>query len=166
MRRSSSCSDQIGALPGDTVGVHVQSDYRYRLRVYRLGWYGGDGAWLMACVPSCAGDEAPVAQRNDAASAGSPQRAGWTTTDVVQTAADWPSGYYLIEAELTSGSVAGRIATTYLVLRRPLDQPQSQILVQVPVNTWEAYNAWGGHSLYNFSPAGASIRVSFDRPFD
>jgi len=159
-------ADQIGALPGDAVGVHVQSDYRYRLRVYRLGWYGGDGARLMACVPSCVTDEAPVTQRNDAASAGSPQRAGWTTTDVVQTAADWPSGYYLIEAELTSGSVAGRIATTYLVLRRPLDQPQSQILVQVPVNTWEAYNAWGGHSLYNFSPAGASIRVSFDRPFD
>jgi len=159
-------ADQIGALPGDAVGVHVQSDYRYRLRVYRLGWYGGDGARLMACVPSCAGDEAPVAQRNDAASAGSPQRAGWTTTDIVQTAADWPSGYYLIEAELTSGSVAGRIATTYAILRQPVDQPPSQILVQVPVNTWEAYNAWAGHSLYNFSPAGASIRVSFDRPFD
>jgi hypothetical protein len=159
-------ADQVGALPGEAVGVHVQSEYRYRLRVYRLGWYGGAGARLMACTPSCTGDEAPSVQRNSPAPGDSPQRAGWTRTDVVQTGTDWPSGYYLIEAELTSGSVAGRIDTTYLILRQPTDQPPSQILVQVPVNTWEAYNAWGGHSLYNFSPLGASIRVSFDRPFD
>lgn len=159
-------ADQIGALPGDAIGVHVSTEYRYRLRVYRLGWYGGAGARLMTCVPSCAGDEAGTVQRRYPAPGDSPQRAGWSTTDVVQTQPDWPSGYYLIEAELTSGSVVGRIGTTYLILRQRPDQQPSQILVQVPVNTWEAYNAWGGHSLYNFSPLGAAIRVSFDRPFD
>jgi hypothetical protein len=159
-------ADQIGALPGDAVGVHVRSEYRYRLKVYRLGWYGGSGARLMTCVPSCGGDEPAVTQRNSPAPGDSPQRANWSRTDVVQTGADWPSGYYVIEAELTSGSVAGRIGTTYLILRQPADQQPSQVLVQVPVNTWEAYNAWGGHSLYNFAPLGASNRVSFDRPFD
>jgi N,N-dimethylformamidase beta subunit-like protein len=159
-------ADQIGALPGDAVGVHVTADYRYQLRVYRLGWYGGAGARLMTCVPSCTGDEPPTVQRHSPAAGDSPQRAGWSTTDVVQTEADWPSGYYVIEAELTSGSVAGRIGTTYMIVRQPADQQPSQVLVQVPVNTWEAYNAWGGHSLYNLSPLGAAIRVSFDRPFD
>jgi hypothetical protein len=159
-------ADQIGALPGDAVAVHVNTDYRYRLRVYRLGWYGGAGARLMTCVPSCSGDEPPTVQRHYPAAGDSPQHASWSQTDVVQTEADWPSGYYAIEAELTSGSVAGRIGTTYLIVRQPADQQPSQVLVQVPVNTWEAYNAWGGHSLYNFSPLGAAIRVSFDRPFD
>ena len=40
----------------------------------------------------------------------------------------------------------------------------SRILVQVPVNTWEAYNRWGGKSLYDFYGPRA-YRVSFDRPF-
>ena len=159
-------ADQIGALPGDAVDVHVNTAYRYRLRVYRLGWYGGAGARLMTCIPSCAGDEPGTVQHRFPAAGDSPQRAGWSTSDTLQTQPDWPSGYYLIEAELTSGSVAGRIGTTYLILRQPPDQQPSQILVQVPVNTWEAYNGWGGHSLYNFSPLGAAVRVSFDRPFD
>ena len=44
---------------------------------------------------------------------------------------------------------------------------RSAILVQVPVNTWEAYNGWGGKSLYPFSSTDSrqAIRVSFDRPF-
>ena len=55
---------------------------------------------------------------------------------------------------------------TFLVVRR--FHSTSAILVQVPVNTWEAYNGWGGKSLYPFSSADArqAIRVSFDRPFD
>ena len=35
------------------------------------------------------------------------------------------------------------------------------------MNTWEAYNSWGGKSLYPFSLDGKrALRVSFDRPFD
>jgi len=39
-------------------------------------------------------------------------------------------------------------------------------LVQVPVNTWEAYNPWGGKSLYQFGTSMHAVEVSFDRPFD
>jgi hypothetical protein len=39
-------------------------------------------------------------------------------------------------------------------------------LVQVPVNTWEAYNRWGGKSLYQFGTSMHAVEVSFDRPFD
>jgi len=43
---------------------------------------------------------------------------------------------------------------------------RSAIVVQVPVNTWQAYNSWGGNSLYDVP--GAAVRgnrVSFDRPY-
>jgi len=43
--------------------------------------------------------------------------------------------------------------------------PASAVLVQVPVNTWEAYNAWGGKSLYLFGTSKHALEVSFDRPF-
>ncbi len=35
------------------------------------------------------------------------------------------------------------------------------------VNTYRAYNNWGGKSLYGWnSPTGAAVKVSFDRPYE
>jgi len=40
-------------------------------------------------------------------------------------------------------------------------------LLLVNTNTWQAYNAWGGTSLYDFNSAGGAraTRVSYDRPY-
>jgi hypothetical protein len=160
---------QIAVAPGDRVDLHVSTAYRYRLNVYRLGWYAGAGARLITCVPGCDLDEQGQLQRMPAlpegpAAGAPPIRAGWPVTDSIQTEPDWTSGYYLTEAVLTSGPDAGRVATTFFVVHE-LQQPiGSRILVQVPVNTWEAYNRWGGKSLYDFYGPRA-YRVSFDRPF-
>jgi hypothetical protein len=156
----------VTAAPGDAVEVHVSTASRYRVVVYRLGWYGGAGGRLMACVPGCTTDEQgrvqPVPSVADPIH--DPLRADWPTTDVVHTGRDWVSGYYVIEALMTSGPDAGRAATTFFILRALPGGAPSPILVQVPVNTWEAYNQWGGKSLYDFGTRRA-YRVSFDRPF-
>jgi len=158
---------QIGALPGDAVDLHVSTAYRYRVLVYRLGWYGGAGARELACLPACDADEqgttgAPPAPPG--AAAGPPIRANWRVTDTVRTDPSWTSGYYLVEALLTNGPMAGKVATTFFVLREAAAATGSQILVQVPVNTWEAYNSWGGRSLYPFTGQRMYV-VSFERPF-
>src|SRR5947209_344418 len=51
-------ASQISAVPGAVVDVHVNTHppARYRLEIYRLGWYGGAGGRLMGCVPSCTGE--------------------------------------------------------------------------------------------------------------
>jgi hypothetical protein len=122
----------------------------------------------MACIPGCDRDEAgspeplPPAPGSDPLAA--PQRAGWPITDTVATGADWTSGYYLVEFVLTTGPDAGEAASTYVILREPRRESPSLMLVQVPVNTWEAYNEWGGASLYDFDGPRA-YRVSFDRPY-
>jgi hypothetical protein len=161
-------TSQIGATPGDEIDVHVNTRpaARYRVEVYRLGWYGGAGGRLITCVPSCSTDRQGREQTQawTAATDGPPLRADWPVTDVVQTDPSWPSGYYELRARLTSGPDAGRGTITYVILREPPAALGSQILVQVPVNTWEAYNAWGGKSLYNFD-SPAAHRVSFDRPW-
>ena len=159
---------QIGGAPGDAIDLHVSTAYRYRVVVYRLGWYGGAGARQEACLPSCTGDEQGVPQTIATgarlAADDPPVRANWPVTDTVHTAPDWVSGYYLVEALLTNGPNAGRVATTFFVLHEAPQPVGSRILVQVPVNTWEAYNAWGGRSLYDFV-APPMHRVSFERPF-
>jgi hypothetical protein len=155
------------ALPGDQVSVHVSTvpAARYRLEVYRLGWYGGIGARQVACSPGCAEDEQGKPQPVPLPAADGWIVAGWPVTDTITIGHSWVSGYYLFRAVLTSGPDAGAAASTYVVVGQR--DSRSAMLVQVPVNTWQAYNGWGGRSLYAFPGLGPQARrVSFDRPYD
>jgi len=158
---------QIAGLPGDEIDLHVSTAYHYRVLVYRLGWYGGSGARELGCLPSCSTDEQGTLRAVPPTPAGAsdpPIQAAWPVTDVLHTDPTWTSGYYLVEALLTSGPNTGKVATTFFVLREPPRNPGSSIVVQVTVNTWEAYNSWGGKSLYSFT-GPRMYRVSFERPF-
>jgi N,N-dimethylformamidase beta subunit-like, C-terminal len=165
-------TSRVSALPGGTVSLHVSTApaARYRVVVYRLGWYAGKGARRLACLPSCAGDEQGVARTIPPPDPATGEiRAGWPVTDTFRVGSAWVSGYYLAELVLTSGSDAGKIYRVPFVVRAPPGQP-TPILVQAPVDTWQAYNDWGGKSLYH-STSGARLfadrayKVSFDRPY-
>ncbi|HVN62960.1 MAG TPA: N,N-dimethylformamidase beta subunit family domain-containing protein [Gaiellaceae bacterium] len=156
--------------PGETLELHVAASVpaRYRIDVYRLGWYRGLGGRRVACLPSCDGDKAaPLAPPRPVPDpATGIARAGWPVTDVLVPSPLWVSGYYEARLVVTSGPASGGSYAIYFVVREPLLRP-SAILVQVPVNTWQAYNSWAGKSLYGFSSDGgtAANRVSFDRPY-
>jgi hypothetical protein len=153
----------VDAMPGDSVALHASTagGASYRTIVYRLGWYGGVGARQVACLPSCDGAQTgvqqPVSSQGD-------MQAGWPTTDTLKVDLSWASGYYLIRILLLDGPQAGNSATTYLVVNSA--KPDARMLIQVPVNTWQAYNAWGGRSTYDLPGLGrAANHVSFDRPY-
>jgi hypothetical protein len=155
--------------PGEQVHLHVSSNDgdRYRVEVYRLGWYGGAGARLLTCLPGCGEDE-------PGRSYGRPQTnpithvvsAGWPVTDTISVPSAWVSGYYYALLRVTSGGDdTGARGYVVFIVRDPPAR-RSQILVQVPVDTWQAYNPWGGKSLYEFNSTNLepAQRVSFDRP--
>jgi hypothetical protein len=148
-------ASEQSVLPGETVHFHVSSDPAgsYAIEIYRLGWYGGLGARLVGSLEG-------LAETQQLGS--SPTGAAWPTTSELRIPADWVSGYYL--ARFT-GANGGRAATMFVVRAPPARA--APILVQVPVNTWQAYNAWGGKSLYNDNSSGGqrADRVSFERPF-
>jgi hypothetical protein len=155
--------------PGDVLQLHVsaEGDARYRIEIYRLGWYGGDGGRRIACIPSCTADEAGTqwtVPQPDAATG--ELDAGWPITDRITVGSDWTSGYYIARLDLTSGPDAGQASTVFFVVRAPAGA-NPPVLLQVPVNTWEAYNSWGGKSLYssNSTDDVAATMVSFNRPF-
>jgi N,N-dimethylformamidase beta subunit-like protein len=164
-------ASESSAAPGHAFHLHVRAGTagdRYRVNVYRLGWYGGDGGRLVTCIPGCESDRAYVAQ--PAVPRPEPDtglvRAGWSVTDVVEVGRDWVSGYYLAQLRVTSGPDEGAVGRVPLVVRGPPGDAAA-ILVQVPVNTWQAYNPWGGKSLYTYNSTGevAATKVSFDRPY-
>jgi len=157
-------ASELSVLPGEAVHLHVntQDGDRYRVELYRLGYYGGSGARLLSCAPSCGGDEAgrSYGPRDNRA------RADWPVTDTLSIPPDAVSGYYYALLRLTAGGdETGARAYVPFVVRAPATR-RSEILVQVPVNTWQAYNPWGGKSLYGFNSTNleATTRVSFDRP--
>jgi hypothetical protein len=153
------------AMPGDSVALHVSvsDNATYRILVYRLGWYGGVGARQVACLPSCAGSEQGALQPMPAHETNGAIVAGWPTTDTLAVDPSWVSGYYLVRVLLLTGGQAGNSATTYVIVD---SKRNATMLIQVPVNTWQAYNGWGGRSLYDLPGLGPRAdHVSFDRPY-
>jgi N,N-dimethylformamidase beta subunit-like protein len=159
-------TSEVSVLPGETVHLHVSTEDReqYRIEVYRVGWYGGNGARLLACLPSCGGSEEG---RRYPPPSFAGMSANWPVTDRLTIPADWVSGYYYALFRVTSGSaqdIDSRAWAVFIVRDPPTRQ--ARILVQVPVNTWQAYNPWGGKSLYDFNSRhfARASHVSFDRP--
>ncbi len=156
----------VTVVPGDRLEVHVSTAQRYRVEIYRVGWYGGAGARLVTCSPGCQADEQGTTQPVPAFDPSTGYlNAGWPVTDTFTVASSWTSGYYLAELVLTAGADAGKGSWVPFVVREPASQA-SDILVQAAVNTWQAYNSWGWRSLYfNFNGVGDN-HVSFDRPYE
>lgn len=157
--------------PGETIDFHVsmRQPGRYRIELVRLGWYGGTGGRRIACLTgstldsTCTGDEPGVTQPPPGPPAPGTRllSANWTVTDHLNVPSDWVSGYYLAMFVATSGSATGQTGFTPFVVQAPVGD-RSSILVIVPTNTWQAYNPWGGPSLY---PKPEAVKVSFDRPY-
>jgi hypothetical protein len=120
------------------------------------------------CVPGCHSSHAAIAQPSPTApsSATGLFRAPWLVTDRVGIPPAAVSGYYEAKLEIVGGAYAGAVGSVPLIVRQRPSAPASAVLVQVPVNTWEAYNPWGGKSLYQFGTSRHAFAVSFDRPFD
>jgi hypothetical protein len=161
-------SSESAVDPGGTLHLHVsmRPAGSYRIRLLRLGWYGGAGGRTIGCTPSCDGSEPGTPQRKPPMDANTGEvAADWPVTDSIAISPGAVSGYYLAQLQLVGGAEDGRVMDVPFVVRPPAAQ-RSRVLVQVPVNTWEAYNPWGGSCVYPPPVCGReAFYVSFERPF-
>ncbi len=76
---------------------------------------------------------------------------------------DWPPGAYLVKLDADSG------AQRYVPVTVRSPSCAGKVVLKSCVQTWQAYNTWGGYDLYK-GPSGAyserSLVVSLDRPYD
>ena len=154
---------------GETISFHVSAEPEasYRILVYRVGWYGGVGARLHTCVPSCDTSSHAATRPMPQADAVGLVHAGWPASQALAIPAGWVSGYYVVHYLLTSGPYAGNSSVSWLIVREPPGR-RAPLLVQAGASTWQAYNGWGGGSLYPFNSPGGSraAKVAFDRPVE
>ncbi|MCA9074541.1 MAG: hypothetical protein KDA93_05875 [Planctomycetaceae bacterium] len=78
----------------------------------------------------------------------------------------WTSGYYQATMTIAGDAATAKQATLYFVVRSAHPGRDTSILLQLATNTYNAYNNWGGHSLYSYHDRDGlqGHRVSFDRP--
>ena len=144
---------------GQSIILHISSQAPlFDLAIYRMGWYGGAGAVLVDSDVGLPGTDRglPVADPTTGLI-----DTKWASEYTINTRTDWTSGFYLVQLTPTAGGISGYIP---FVVRN--DASTSPIVYQVPFNTYQAYNGWGGKSLYNFnSVGGPAQKVSYNRPY-
>jgi len=150
---------------GHTIRLYVNTTApTYRLNVYRMGWYGGLGAREVLAASQHLGRRQPEPYREPDTGL---IECRWenpielTIPGRTSQEEPWPSGYYL--AKLTA-EPTGEQSYILFVVRE--DARPSIYLVQSSVTTFQAYNNWGGKSLYDFNSAGGrAVAVSLSRPY-
>jgi hypothetical protein len=150
---------------GATVGFKVKTDAAdYRLDIYRMGYYGGNGARKVATVePSATLPQAQPACLSEAAS-GLIDCGNWGVSASWAVPADAVSGIYFAKLVREAGP-AGASHVVFVVRD---DDGASDVLFQTSDTTWQAYNRYGGNSLYVGGPGanpGRAYKVSYNRPF-
>jgi hypothetical protein len=144
---------------GSTIGFKIKSNTNsYRLDIYRMGYYGGLGARKVATVdPTASATSQPNCQSQS--STGLIDCGNWAQTASWAVPSTAVSGIYF--AHLVAGSAESHIV---FIVRN--DASNSDLFFQTSDTTWQAYNDYGGNSLYEGSPAGRAYKVSYNRPFD
>lgn len=137
----------------------------YNIDIYRMGYYGGLGARLQGtATPSAALPQTqPACLTNP--SVGLVDCGNWAESAAWNVPATAVTGIYF--AKLTRPDTGGT-SHIYFVVRD--DASTSPLLFQTSDETWQAYNSFGGASLYrdfnNTTGAGRAFKVSYNRPFN
>jgi Domain of unknown function (DUF4082)/Fibronectin type III domain/Bacterial Ig domain len=156
---------------GQTVNFKISTPaHSYHLDMLRLGYYQGNGARIVAAGvrPSATLPQTQPACLTDS-STGLIDCGNWGVSASWTVPATAVSGVYL--AHLVRDDTGGDSQIPFAVRD---DSSHSNIVVQTSDTTWQAYNTYGGNSLYSCTvacppgnPGGykGAFKVSYNRPF-
>jgi len=166
-------ADRVSAQVGDTVTLRVSTRAStFRVEAYRMGYYQGIGArlvWTSAEVPGVRQARPVLIPPTNTVTC------QWSPSLEVAIDPTWPAGAYLLKLVGATGEQA------FVPLCVRDDASTSALVLMHAVTTWQAYNRWGGYSLYygnrgaqmtyTQSPGGGTYAersriVSFDRPYN
>ncbi len=153
-----------GIAPGETQSVYVSAPgaRSLTLQVFRMGWYGGRGGRLvLQSRPLPALSQPPCAHRLETGLT----ECRWHATLSFAIPPALSSGVYIVKLHASTGAQSDCLFVVRPARAAPL-------LVEIPTASYEAYNAWGGDSLYlgGSTPVGVTgtdqgVEVSYDRPY-
>ncbi len=140
--------------------VSTRPASRWTLALYRMGFYGGDGARLVAELGPFEGveqPEPPVGEKRL-------RECAWTPGAEWQVPADAVSGVYL--GKLTAEADGTQSYVIFIVR----DDRRADFIFQCSDHTWQAYNRWPSQfALYDDGKSewfwGGGVQVGGNRPY-
>jgi hypothetical protein len=151
-------ADRQSLRPGEALNIMAaggpgQPVRRARLEVFRVGAAAPTLVWTS--------DFADVRYR-PATATGAAIGPGWPPTWAGISTHDWAPGCYY--ADIVEQTTATRdVKAAFWIVNNPARS--GAVLARLGTNTYQAYNPWGGHSLYPSDDDEArGLVVSFDRP--
>ncbi len=166
----------ISASKGEVVHFKITSAASFHLDIYRLGYYAGNGARKVARVPE---DPTQEIQPQDQ------PRCRAHPTGLIDCGNWSVSASWKVPDTLTSGIYVAKLVrsdnlgTSHIVFVVRDDDGRSDLLFQTSDPTWQAYNSYGGRSLYPNPRDPESLprpcrpkdsprayKVSYNRPFN
>jgi hypothetical protein len=157
-------ASQVSAVPGDDVALFINTTARaVQVQAYRMGYYQGLAGRLVWQGDMVA---AGVQRPPEITPGVGTVRCAWSPTTTVRITSAWPPGCYLLKLVGSGGE------EQFVPLTVRNDASTAAYVMQNSVTTWQAYNLYGGYSLY-YGPDGSgkpvfadrARAVSFDRPY-
>ena len=147
---------------GQPIGFKIKTDASaYVIDIYRLGFYGGDGARKVATVTPSAtlpqdqsDDDCLTSPATEIFDCGT-----WAVSATWDVPSDAISGVYI--AHLQRSDTGGESQIPFVVRN---DASTSKILFQTSDSTWQAYNTYGGADFYQGDVNGRAYQISYNRP--
>ena len=137
---------------GSTVYFKIQSaTNNWRIDIYRLGFYQGNGARLMTTIQETSVATQPAAIVDP--TTGEVDAGNWSVTASWNIPATAVSGVYL--AHVVDQNNTSDESQIPFVVRA--DESTSDILFQTSDTTWQAYNGWGGANFYGGNGPGGDF---------
>ncbi|MEP7375032.1 MAG: N,N-dimethylformamidase beta subunit family domain-containing protein [Chitinophagaceae bacterium] len=153
---------KISVNSGQTIRfkIDVQGGTDFTMKIYRIGYYAGNGARLMA-------DLGLISGLSQAAGISDPSTGildcgNWSESAHWDVPSSAVSGLYVAKIERIEGG------SNHIVFIVRNDNSHSDMYFQIPDATWQAYNGYGGNSNYDGNtsyPNGHAVKVSYNRPF-
>jgi hypothetical protein len=145
---------------GERIDFKVDTHVPYSITIYRIGWYGGQGARLVDRI-----DPARITARNQ------PECLSDPTTELLDCGNWGVSASWTAPADATSGVYIARLVRSdtgtanHIIFVVRDDSSRAAIVFQTSDPTWQAYNAFGGSNFYHGGANGRAYKISYNRPF-
>ncbi len=154
-------ADKVSVQVGGQIRLQVNTTApTFRVIAFRLGYYGGDGGrriWRSGVTDGWV-QPSPILQDETNTIV-----APWSTSLTFTVGPRFVQGSYLLKLVSSTGG------QSHIPLIVRDDSSMAALVVQHQTTTWQAYNRWGGYSLYLGPDNTFQTRsrvVSFDRPYD
>jgi hypothetical protein len=149
---------------GQTVHFKIRTiATKYRLDIYRMGYYQGNGARRVDRI-EMNGPSNAAANCMTGGYPGLIDCSNWSDSATWTIPSDAVSGIYFAHLVGEQGTTGEN--HVFFIVRD--DSSTSDIYFQTSDTTWQAYNNWGGQSLYSGGPLtdpNRAAAVSYNRPF-